>query len=861
MPYADINNARKVAQQMGNLTENLTYQGMEDGAVFTLDNRLTFAVSLHLVSAAKATEDVLVRIRDRLMQAVQGSLPVGAVVRAYLETHPCTRTALDVHAPIQRDDSPLQGMLSANHQLLERLRSTRWISETQAYLTITLPIPGRAKATAFQSGAQRPWVEKAKMLQSRLVRQLTLGGMQATPMSQEEVWNRIMDYWNPSMVSAEKPPYQAQFSAPDLAAVRLLRRLKNNAKATRPHVPSMRAQVACSDIDLDYDNCFMVGHTRVGIVSFLSPTGTTRFNASHEIVQALGGTHSTFMVEYVVVDVAKVRADVNDSLDKQETAASDPTMKVGREVHTRVADGMELVQQLEMGQVLTQMSMHAIIYAREQDELDSRRERVLAAFSSVGGCMPRIATSANAVVLFLENAPFSGKQSSYQVGAYYQNAADCIPKIGPWAGSPGGVLPLRGRNGNVFSFTPLGMKNAGVVVAGSSGGGKSVFISQLAAGLIHAHDASLTVLDPKRDYVALFMLLGAMDAVVSIAPHARLPNGERVCLNPFDLPPDEWQPSGDKYEFLMELMRALNINDLSSARVSVLNQAIKNFYQRFSRRKVVDGQEVDAYAGEGTLTDFADLISRLNTVADRSVQSDVRLREAVSDIANELRSYCGRTPLGTLLDGQTTINIRSRYLYLDIKGMLENPGSLLAKVGMLITKELTWTRSMALSGYKVIVQEEAGVALEVPGLVAQTTRMFKTGRSLGVIPILSFQDVSDALAYKGIVNNANNRVLLASNASERSQLADVFGLNDSMRRLYASLDGSDDRFREALILQGNGDQLNGDVGQLWLSREAYWLSTSTKEEADLRAQVALDLFDGDEARAAMHLAREERHAA
>lgn len=47
----------------------------------------------------------------------------------------------------------------------------------------------------------------------------------------------------------------------------------------------------------------------------------------------------------------------------------------------------------------------------------------------------------------------------------------------------------------------------------------------------------------------------------------------------------------------------------------------------------------------------------------------------MSDVANELRAYTRETPIGTLLDGPTTVNVQSRYLYLDISGMIDHPNS------------------------------------------------------------------------------------------------------------------------------------------------------------------------------------------
>lgn len=861
MPHSDISNARRIAHKAGNLTENLPYQGLVDGVVFTLDNKLSFGVTLHPISAARATPDVRLSVRNRIVSAIQGTLPPGAVIRHYTDTRPSTRTSLDQHRPPERGGSAIEQLLTANHNVLENMRRAGYVSDTSSYLTVTLNIPGRRKSTAWKGISHMPLVENARRLRSALSRQLTVAGLQASPMTQDEAWERIMDFFNPSMASSEKPPYQSNFNSADLGAVTLLRRLKNKPSATLPSVPSMRAQVACSDIDLDFDTCFMLGHTRVGLVSFLNPTTGSTPDMTEGILRALAGTHSTFMVEYQVVDTPRVRAQINDALERQETAASDPSMKAGREVYSRISTGTELVQQLEQGRVYTTMSMHAVIYARTQEELDDRRERTLAAFSAVGGCMPRLATSSTAIQLFLQNAPFSGQRSDYQVPAYYHNAADCMPKTGHWKGSRRGVLSFRSRNGNVFSINPLDMRNAGVVVGGSSGNGKSVLISMLAAGLVHHLNTGLTVIDPKKDYVPLFIALGAANSIVSIDTDARLPNGVPVVINPMDLPEGISQPDEDKQAFLEQFLIALGVHCQTGMHQSIVKQAIENFYLRFSLPVMQGGQQVMAYNGRGTLTDFADVIGRLNTVGDQAVLETPHLLREVKDMANALRAFCGNTPLGRLLDGQTTIDIRSRYLCLDISGMM-NGTERLRNVGMLLTQSLVWQRNIEMKGAKVVVIEEGGVTKELPGLVSMVNRMFMTLRSLGGIPILVVQNLEDAQAYRGVLNNAATRILLASNPSERVFVAQAFELNEAMQALYASLGGEKGRYSEALVLQdGAQGSLDGDVGQLWLSKEAYWMTTSTKSEADYRKHVAEELFSGDQALAALYIAQEARNAA
>ncbi len=875
MPYRNVTAARSLAQNMGNLTEHLTYQGIHDGVVYTLGNHLTLGVNLQLVSAAQATSDLRLQMRDRIMRAIQGSVPIGAVVRVYFDTRPATEHGLQRFMPGQAahrgSDGPhepaitatpvVRRMRQANFDLLERMRRGRYISDSDAYVTVTLRAPGRAKKQKFTTEQLQPLTSHARQLRNRLCRQLTLGGMTATPMTTDDAWNRIMTYFNPAMAPQRKPPYLPLLDQADVRSTSVLRVLKGKQgkQATLPTVATMRAQVACTDIDLDYDNCFMLGQHRVGIVSFLKPTRHTRPDSTEQIIQALAGTQSVFMIEYLVVDAPKIRADINAALNRQDEAARDPTLKAGREIYSRIAKGTGLVQAMEDGQVYTQMSMHVMIFGRTQAELDDRREAALGAFSNVAGCLPRVATNATAIHLFLQNAPFSGVRSDYQVGAYYEHATDCIPKVGAWDGNPRGVLPLRARNGKVFSISPLGQRNAGVIVSGSSGSGKSVAISQLAAGLIDEFGAGLTILDPKQDYRALFMALQAADAIVSIAPEATLPDGRRVCINPFDLPRGVKQVTAEKLAYLFDLFQALRLFDGSGRRRSILDQAIRNFYIKHSTFTSDGG--VDAYEYDhGTLTDFQNVVKTLNTVGDQTIQDDPTLAREVADLANEILAYCGNTPIGTLLDGMTTVDTYSRYLYLDISGMMS--GEQMTALGALLGNELVWNRTQQQDGYNVVVVEEGGVARDVPSIVRLTNRLFMTGRSLNIIPILAVQNMDSAMAYRAVINNVSTRIILASQASERHDVANLFELNPAMRALHASLGSEPGRYAEMLVLQNAGANgaLIGDVGQLWLSKEAYWISTSVQEEADYRAQVAAEYFGGDEALAALSIAQEVHDA-
>lgn len=856
MAYRDVSNAIKVLRQAGNLPAELAYLGLTDGVVFTRENTMTFGINLQLVSAARATPDVRIETRDRMAAIAQSVLPVGTTVKFYLETRPATQASLEHFAPARKDGSPLERILQANHAVYERMRATKWISETHAYMTFTLQLKGRPKHTTFLNGAERPYVDAALALRGRLVRQLAVGGLHARPMTSEDVWARIYDYFNPSTVSSAKPPYQSEFDQRDFAGVQHGRLFGRKPGVKTLQVASMRAQAARSAIDLDHDGCFMLGGHRVGIVSFLRPRGSSRPGDAEGIITALGGTHSTFMTEFLVVDAPKTRAELNESLDKQETAAGDPSMKAGREIYGRLTEGNAVLQQVELGNSLTEMSLHAAIFARTQEELDERVERTLSAFSAVGGCMPVVA-NAEAISLFLENAPFHGKRSSYQTAAYVLNAADCMPQVGAWPGRGPSVLTLRARNGNLIGLSPVGLQNAGIVVTGKSGGGKSVAMNLLASGLVHAYDASLTVVDPKDDYRPSFQALGAGRSIISISPGATLPNGERVVINPFDLPTGMNSPGPEKLDYLMEFFRALRVHDGSGLRRSILTDALRVFYMRASDVQETPDGPVYLYRNTGVLSDFVQVVRTLNTIGGEPVQGNVRYASELRDVAQELQAFTGRTHLGLLLDGLTTVDVQARHLYLNIRGMMGSEQT--KQLGVLLVQELVWNRLLTLPGKKVVVMEEAGVAKDLPGIVTLTDRIFKLTRSFGVIPILVTQEVGDTVPYKGVINNATTRILFPSAPGERAAVAQIYNLNPAMQALHASLGGEDGRYRELLVLQDStSGVMDGDVGQLWLSREAYWMTTSVKEEVEQRMALAAEQFGGDQALAALHLAQLEQ---
>ena len=80
MPYHDVGNALKVAENQSNLTQQLTYHGLENGTVFTLDNKMTFGLNVDLLSAARATPDVRVSNRDRIMAAIHRQQQRGKIM-------------------------------------------------------------------------------------------------------------------------------------------------------------------------------------------------------------------------------------------------------------------------------------------------------------------------------------------------------------------------------------------------------------------------------------------------------------------------------------------------------------------------------------------------------------------------------------------------------------------------------------------------------------------------------------------------------------------------------------------------------------------------------------------------------------
>src|SRR5260221_12670258 len=100
---------------------------------------------------------------------------------------------------------------------------------------------------------------------------------------------------------------------------------------------------------------------------------------------------------------------------------------------------------------------------------------------------------------------------------YFQNlkttlsteAANLLPLQGEWKGTHSPGIPLVGRRGQIFTWSPFDNNegNYNVAVAGKSGSGKSVFMQELVMSTL-GQGGQVFVLDVGRSFEKIVKFLG-----------------------------------------------------------------------------------------------------------------------------------------------------------------------------------------------------------------------------------------------------------------------------------------------------------------------------------------------------------------
>lgn len=375
------------------------------------------------------------------------------------------------------------------------------------------------------------------------------------------------------------------------------------------------------------------------------------------------------------------------------------------------------------------------------------------------------------------------------------NCASLAPIAGDWKGTGRPILLMVSRRGQLAGLdifcNPAGNYNG--LVAGLSGGGKSVLMNDLVLGLLGC-GAQVWIIDKGRSYEKMVQTLKG-DYLVF---HTDSP----INLNPFSFidSPKEFEDRISGLKALLAQMASPSrpITDFEDSR---LGQAMQEAFHDHGHTT--------------TITHIAEILAK---------DADQRC----SDLAHMLYPYTARGEYARFFEGQATINVmESHLLLLELEELSTKP-----KLQSVIFLALVLAVQAAMergdrATKKIVLTDEAWQFLSSPQAARFMTELVRRARkyAMGCIQVTqSLLDLCETEAGAAILENSDTRWIYPHRAEA---LRDPrIALNPYEISLIRSLTKVSGKYAECYISHPSGSGVYRHI----IDPVAYWLFTTHAEE-------------------------------
>lgn len=836
-----IQKAREYAARGKSLTDELPYLAIRRGVALNRDGSVEFGVRNYPLSAARVSTASRSVIRENLRRALIGTLPTGTRIRHYTTSSTASESALGSFFYEAETRNPvLKALHDERQNTLRGLARDSQLSDLRSYFTFRVPRPSRPKNASYYESELAELMKDVAALRRELTEQMMSCGMYCQAMNTQETFAEIFAYFNPSIALAGTPEYHGTLDALSL----------DSLEATNIFRNTMREQVACTGLDHSNDGYLLLDNVYLTTVSMRKAGERTTPGITERMTQRLAGKNYVMMNEFIISDSSETRAKLNaqaDSMQYEQVA-----MNAGRETGRRISVAEDIIDAIEAGEVLGDWASSVLLYADSERELQRMKVDTMSTYREMGGATPVVGDAQN-LDLFLDSAPFGGAEHPYHTKAYSKNHLDFVPIVGPWTGNKDPILTLRNPYGGLTGINPAsGSVNYGMVVAGEAGSGKT-HLMQCFVTACAALGARSTTIDMKDGYIAAYQ---AMDgANIEIAPGARLADGQYVCINMFDLPLKDAQPTPDKVARILSIMTDLGVNT-TPLRRNILQNAVQALYNRFSEpipdserglyfpeddegRQLQDEEQPTVrYTGQARLRNLVEAVRNINQLGSEGI-TEQTVRDEQKLMARELEAYVASNNSGTgyFLDGFTTVQLDNPHTYLRAKGMQDDP--VLLRVGLLLMSDLVWKNGLDFPDVpKVNINEEIGILAEIEGAKQLIRKQYKMGREYNFWPVAVSQEADDIAAIRGVTNNVST-VIIGSMKSDQAALAvAAFNLPGSVAELMQGLGGKPRLYREYVVVSFTSEGvIEGTRAALYTNELEMAIFSSNSHDKDKRERV------------------------
>jgi conjugation system TraG family ATPase len=364
--------------------------------------------------------------------------------------------------------------------------------------------------------------------------------------------------------------------------------------------------------------------------------------------------------------------------------------------------------------------------------------------------------------------------------------------------------------------------NMGVLVCGTSGGGKSMTVNHMLRSLFDQGAHCVTV-DIGGSYVGLCELVGGY--------YFTYTEEKPIRFNPFFIKDGEVLDT-EKKESLKALLVSLwkqESDGFNRSEYVALSNAIQGFYQQIEKDK-------DLFPCFNTFYEYLEThyveILKVQRVKDRDFDID--------NFLYVLRPYYAGGEFDYLLNGRENLDLLEQpFIVIELDNIKDHP--ILFPVVTLIIMELFISKMRKLKGIrKVLTIDEAWKAIAKSGMAEFLRYAFKTIRKFNGIPIVITQELDDLVSSPiikdAIINNADIKILMDMRKFQGKieKLQDVLGMSDKGKTILLSVNKD---HREIFI------DIGGQVMKVYKNElcpeEYYAYTTEGKERVKVMELAAL----------------------
>jgi conjugation system TraG family ATPase len=317
--------------------------------------------------------------------------------------------------------------------------------------------------------------------------------------------------------------------------------------------------------------------------------------------------------------------------------------------------------------------------------------------------------------------------------------------------------------------------NMGMLVCGTSGGGKSMTVNHILRSL-YDQGAHCVTVDIGGSYLGLCSLVNGY--------YFTYTEENPIRFNPFFIKAGEVLDT-EKKESLKALLIALWKQENESFNRSeyvALSNAIQGYYQHLH-------QNAEIFPGFNSFYEYLETqyveVLKGHKVKDRDFDVD--------NFLYVLRPYYEGGEFDYLLNGKENLDLLDQpFIVIELDNIKDHP--ILFPVVTLIIMELFISKMRKLKGVrKVLTIDEAWKAIAKSGMAEFLKYAFKTIRKFNGIPIVITQELEDLISSPiikdAIINNADIKVLMDMRKFQGKieKLQDVLGLSDKGKTILLSV--------------------------------------------------------------------------